>query len=178
MKEPVEIKPPPPGVEIRYTELGDSKYLKEWLLDPEVGRWFPMADEIEIEDAVSRWISFYRYKCSLTAIKDGIPCGIITLYLQPYRKLAHQCQFGIIVDNKHRNQGVGSLLLRSGIHLAKETFRIELLHLEVYAENPAKRLYERFGFSDFGFQGEWLKEDEGHYRGRTFMQKSLLQSDL
>ncbi|MFQ5729068.1 MAG: GNAT family N-acetyltransferase [Waddliaceae bacterium] len=162
-----------PSLEFRYTELSDGKHLKEWLLDPTVKRWFPMADEVEIDDAVNRWIGFSRYKCSLTAVKDGVPCGLATLYLQPYKKLAHQCEFGIIVGGEFRNQGIGSELLNHLMHLAKERFTIELLHLQVYAENPARRLYERFGFTEFGNQAQWIKEDDGTYTGRIFMEKSL-----
>lgn len=163
----------PEGVQIRYTELSDAKYLRDWLHEPEVFRWFPMADDVEIDDAVSRWISFCRYKCSLTAVKDGIPCGIATLYLQPYKRLAHQCEFGIIVGGSNRNQGVGTLLINALSHLAKETFKIELLHLQVYADNPAKRLYERLGFKDFGHQNQWIKEEDGSFVARTFMEKNL-----
>src|SRR5437016_398270 len=111
-------------IDVRYTDLSDGKYLKEWLLDPSVARWFPMCDNVEIDDAVHRWIGFSRYKCSLTAVKDGVPCGIATLYLQPYRKLAHQCEFGIIVGGVHRGKGIGTLLIRNLMHLAKENFRI------------------------------------------------------
>jgi putative acetyltransferase len=162
-----------PGLDFRYTEISDGKYLKEWLLDPSVRRWFPMADEIEIDDAVNRWVGFSRYKCSLTAVMDGNPCGVCTLYLQPYKKLAHQCEFGIIIGQGYRDKGVGSQLLNNLIHLAKVQFHIELLHLQVYAENPAKRLYERFGFVEFGRQNEWIKEDDGSYTGRIFMEKFL-----
>ncbi|CUI16153.1 Acetyltransferase, GNAT family [Candidatus Protochlamydia naegleriophila] len=162
----------PSGVEVRYTEPGDAKYLKEWLLEPSIQRWFPMDDEVEIDDAVMRWIAFYRYKCSLTILKDGVPCGIATLYLQPYRKLAHQCEFGIIVGQGFRNQGVGTYLMNSIIHLAKEKFKIELLHLQVYAENPAMNLYKRFGFKEFGRQNSWIKEQD-RYVGRVFMERFL-----
>jgi putative acetyltransferase len=93
-----------PGVEIRYTELSDAKELREWLLDPNVNRWFPMVDQAEAEDATGRWIGFSRWRCSLTATRDGKPIGIATLYLQPYRKLAHQCEFGIIVSDKERGK--------------------------------------------------------------------------
>lgn len=161
------------GLEIRYTEAGDAKYLKEWLMDPSIGRWFPMADEVEVDDAVVRWIGFHRYKCSLTAVLNGVPCGLITLYLQPYRKLAHQCEFGIIVGSQYRNMGVGTQLIKNAAHLAKEVFRIELLHLQVYADNPAKNLYERCGFVEFGHQAQWIKESSGEYVGRTFMEKLL-----
>lgn len=162
----------PTGVTIRYTEPDDGKYLKEWLSEPGILRWFPMVDEVEINDAVMRWIAFYRYKCSLTVLKDGVPCGIATLYLQPYRKLAHQCEFGIILGEGYRNMGIGSYLLSSLMHLAKEKFKIELIHLQVYAENPAMRLYKRFGFTEFGRQNSWIKE-ENRYVGRVFMERFI-----
>lgn len=168
------------NVELRYTDLNDAKYLRQWLLHPDVGRWFPMCDEIEVDDAVNRWIGFSRYKCSLTAVKDGIPCGLTTLYLQPYRKLAHQCEFGIIVAPESRGQGIGTLLIKNVMHLAKENFRIELLHLQVYAENPAMRLYQRMGFREYGRQNHWIKEvikEKGEeikiYVGRVFMERFL-----
>lgn len=167
-----QSKPIPPGVEIRYTEPEDAKYLKAWLTDPSVKNWFPMVDEVEIDDAVIRWIAFHRYKCSLTITKDGIPCGIATLYLQPYRKLAHQCEFGIIVGTEYRNKGIGSYLMSGIMHLAKEKFKIELLHLQVYAENPAMNLYKRFGFKEFGRQEGWIK-DQDRYVGRVFMERYL-----
>lgn len=168
-----EQKSAPEGVELRYSDLSDGKYLKQWLLDPTISRWFPMYDEVEIDDAVARWIGFSRYKCSLTAVKDGIPCGISTLYLQPYRKLAHQCEFGIIVAPEMRGIGVGTLLISNLIHLAKENFNIELLHLQVYAENPAIHLYRRMGFREFGRQTHWIKEKEDLYVGRVFMERFL-----
>lgn len=160
-------------IEIRYSDLSDGRFLKEWLLDPTVARWFPMDDPVEIDDAVQRWIGFSRYKCSLTAVKDGVPCGLSTLYLQPYRKLAHQSEFGIIVAPGMRGQGIGTELLKNLIHLAKDQFRIELLHLQVYSENPAIHLYSRFGFKEFGNQPRWIKERDGTYTGRTFMEKLL-----
>lgn len=159
-------------IQIRYTEPDDGKYLREWLMEPGVSRWFPMHDQVEIDDAVARWISFSRYKCSLTAVIDGLPVGLTTLYLQPYKKLAHQCEFGIIVGGNNRAQGVGSQLLSALMQLAKENFRIELLHLTVYAENPAMRLYRRFGFREFGRQSHWIKDD-GVYVARVFMERFL-----
>lgn len=160
-------------LEIRYSDLADGRYLKEWLLEPSIGRWFPVHDMAEIDDAVQRWIGFSRYKCSLTALKDGIPCGIATLYLQPYRKLAHQCEFGIIVGKEYRGKGIGTELLKNLMHLAKDKFRIELLHLQVYSENPAVHLYTRMGFKEFGKQTHWIKEIDGTYTGRLFMERFL-----
>lgn len=162
----------PEGVQVRYTEAEDAKYLKEWLMDLETRAMFPMLDEIEIDDAVMRWIAFYRYKCSLTVTKDGIPCGMGTLYLQPYKQLAHQCEFGIIVGPGYRSSGIGSYLLSSLLHLAKQKFNIELIHLQVYDQNPAINFYTRFGFKEFGRQNSWIKGEKS-YGGRVFMERFL-----
>lgn len=172
-EQETNIQTPPAGLDMRYTEVGDAPFLRDWLLDPSNAKWFPMDDPIEIDDAVSRWIGFYRYRCSLTATMDGVPCGMATLYLQPYRKLAHQCEFGIIVAPNHRNKGIGSDLIKNITHLAKDQFKIELLHLQVYADNPAVHLYERFGFKEFGNQTHWIKERDGTYVGRLFMEKFI-----
>lgn len=162
-----------PDLQIRYTEANDAKYLRNWFADPLVSHYFPMFDAAEMDDAVNRWIGFYRYKCSLTAVVNGAPVGIATLYLQPYRKLAHQCEFGIVVAPEWRGKGVGSQLLRHMMHLAKEKFHIELLHLQVYETNPAVRLYRRFGFTEFGLQKGWIKEQDGTYTSRLMMEVYL-----
>jgi putative acetyltransferase len=58
------------------------------------------------------------------------------------------------------------------IHAAKNQFKIEILHLEVYAGNPAIRLYERMGFKEFGRQPKFIKMD-GEYIDKVMMQKEL-----
>lgn len=163
----------PEGLDIRLTEENDGKYLKEWLSHPSVGRWFPMCSEAEVEDAVGRWIIFHKYKGSLTATMYGVPCGIATLYLQPYKKLAHQCEFGIIVNHEFRKQKVGSHLLAALMRHAKEQFHIEVLHLQVCAENPAIKLYRRMGFREFGRQTHFIKEEDKTFAGRVLMEVLL-----
>ncbi|MDR3624342.1 MAG: N-acetyltransferase [Chlamydiales bacterium] len=157
---------------IRYTENEDAPFLKNWLEEPGVLRWFPMQDPLELEDAIKHWIGFSRYKCSLTAVDKGVPCGLSTLYLMPYRKVAHQCLFSIIVEKEHRRKGVGTLLLNNIIHLAKEQFRLDYLYLEVYEGNPAITLYDKFGFKEVGRQPHFIKED-GEYLGKIIMEKAI-----
>ena len=160
------------GLSVRYTTPQDAEHLKAWLSDPEVSTWFPMCNDAEIDDAVRRWISFSRVRSSLTAELNGVPCGLVTLYVQAYKKLQHQAEFGVIVSSGMRGKGIGSFLMRSMMRLAKEQFRLELIHLQVYAENPAIRLYKRFGFREFGRQTHWIKESD-RYVGRIFMERFL-----
>jgi putative acetyltransferase len=131
-----------------------------------------MVDPPEVEDAIRHWIGFSRYKCCLTAVANGVPCGLATLYLMPYRKVSHQCLFSIIVSKDQRGKGVGTLLLNNLIHLAKEQFRLEVLYLEVYDGNPAISLYRKFGFKEVGYQQYFIKED-GKYLGKTIMERLL-----
>lgn len=160
-------------IEIRPTILEDAPLLTEWLSDPDILRWFPMNNQREIQDAVHIWMGFVKYGSSLTALYEGKPRGMALLYLQPYKKFAHQCLFSIIVDAPFRGKGIGKRLLEGLEKIGKEKFQLELLHLEVYEGNPAKRLYERMGFQEYGVQKHFIREKPGSHRGKIFMQKSL-----
>jgi RimJ/RimL family protein N-acetyltransferase len=173
MDEQTEEKlPEVPGLELRYTILEDSSFLKEWLMEPGILRGFPMQDPPEVDDSVKHWIGFSKYKSSLTATIEGKPVGIATLCLMPYRKLAHQCLLSIIVSKEARGKGVGTILLNNLMHLAKEYFGIEVLYLEVYEGNPALSLYHRFGFQEVGYQKHFMKED-GEYISKIVMERVL-----
>lgn len=115
--------------------------------------------------------SYCKYRSSLTAVLDGEVVGIAYLNLHPYRKIAHQALFTIIVDEKVRGKGIGRALLEGLEKLARDGFSLESLHLEVYEGNPAIRLYRRMGYHEFGFQGHWIKEGPGDYRGKIYMEK-------
>ncbi len=160
------------GVELRYTVPDDINYLRDWLLEPGILKAFPMIDAPEVEDSVRHWISFSKYRASLTALKEGKPAGIATLCLMPYKKLAHHCLISIIVGKGYRGQGVGTVLMNNLLHLAKNYFRLEVIYLEVYEGNPAISLYKRFGFKEIGFQKHFMKEN-GEYIGKVIMERIL-----
>jgi putative acetyltransferase len=72
---------------------------------------------------------------------------------------AHAATLGISIHDDHRSKGIGTALLRELLDAADNWFAIRRLELTVYADNePAIRLYERFGFEregvarDFAFR--------------------------
>jgi len=161
-----------PEISIRPVEDDDAILLKKWLNDPKILCWFPMINEVEIDDAVRIWISYSKAGAGLMALYHGRPCGLFNLYIQPFKKIAHNCLFSIIVDGEMRGRGIGTVLIEQGQILAKEKFAIDLLLLEVYEGNPARRLYERMGFSNYGEQKHFVKQ-EGKYLSKIFMQKRI-----
>lgn len=159
-------------MDIRYTHLNDASYLRDWLLQKEVQRWFPVSQDKEIDDAVQCWVGFSRYNSSLTATIDNVPCAIGTLFLMPYKKVAHHCLFKLVVDPAHQRKGIGKSLLKNLMHLAKNYFRLELMHIEVFEGNPFIHLLEEFHFQEFARQEKFVK-DSDRYLTRILYQAYL-----
>jgi RimJ/RimL family protein N-acetyltransferase len=162
------------GLDIRYSYLSDAPMLKQWLCTPDVQRWFPCAEEREIEDAVQCWIGFSRYSSSLTATLDkgSTIAGLGTLFLMPYRKVAHHCLFKMVVAPEHQNKGIGTSLLKNLKHLAKTYFNLQIMHIEVFQDNPFITLLEKSDFHAFARQEKFVK-DKGNYYARILYQTHL-----
>jgi RimJ/RimL family protein N-acetyltransferase len=152
--------------DIRYTRQMDAVYLKSWLENAQALKYFPMEDAAEIEFSLSYWMSLTKYQCSLTATIQHIPCGVATLFLLPYKKIAHHCSFKICVDPNHWNKGIGTNLVKNVLHLAKNYFHLEAVHIEVFGNNPLIFLLEKMGFHEFARQENYVKID-GLYQRRT-----------
>ncbi len=145
------------SVDIRYTFVTDASYLRQWLYQPDVLKWFPVSTEKEIDDAIQCWIGFCRYSCSLTATIDHVPCAIGTLFLMPYRKVAHQALFKVVVDPKWQRKGIGEALIRNLKHLAKNYFHLDMIAIEVFEGNPILSLLKKQGFQEIFRQENFAK---------------------
>lgn len=159
-------------LDIRYTFVTDISYLREWVSDPDSLKWFPMSTEKEIEDAIQCWIGFCRWSCSLTATINHTPCGIGTLFLMPYRKVAHQALFKVVVDPKWRKKGIGETLIRNVKHLAKNYFRLDLIGTDVFEGNPILSLLKKQGFEEIFRQERYVKSESGSL-ARIYMEVVL-----
>ena len=150
----------------------DGPFLLQWMSDPQISRWFPMAGIKEVEDSVRIWMEYATKEQGITAVWNGTPCGMAVIYVQPFQRLKHTCLLSILVDEQYRNLGVGTALMEELEKLARDIHHIEILHLEVYEGNPAQHLYERRGFTSYGIHPHFAKEETG-YRAKIFMQKYL-----
>jgi putative acetyltransferase len=161
-----------PEHDIRYTYITDISYLRSWINTPGMLHWFPMLTEKEVEDALQCWIGFSRWSASLTLTVNHVPCGIGTLFLMPYKKVAHHCLFKMIIDPKWQRKGLGTSLLKNLKHLAKDYFRLEMIYIEVFEGNPILQLLKKQDFYECAQQDKFVRED-GQYFKRILMETKL-----
>lgn len=161
-----------PGFDIRYTYITDSIYLKEWLQAPGILENFAMSPGKEMEEGAQCWMSFCRWHCSLTATVHHTPCAIGTIFLMPYKKVAHQGLFKMVVSPQWQRKGIGSSLLKNLKHLGKNYFNLDIMNIEVFEGNPIIYLLEQQGFHEIFRQEKYVKSN-GLYRARIFMEAVL-----
>ncbi|KPK33548.1 MAG: hypothetical protein AMS24_00715 [Chlamydiae bacterium SM23_39] len=159
-------------LDIRYSFLSDGQYLRKWLKNEEDMRWYPVTDIKEMEDMAANWIGFSKFRASLTSVLKNEVCGIGTLFLMPYKKVAHQCMFYMIVGQEFRRRGIGSSLLKNIINLAKNYFHLESIYAEIFEKAPIIRLIEKLEFVPIVYQDKYVKQN-GEYVGRVLYQKFL-----
>lgn len=159
-------------ITVRFTEEKDKTLLESCFREENVLHWYPMDPGPEVEDCVRIWMELALKKEGITAEYEGVSCGMAVLYVSPFKKYAHQCLFAIIVAEKYRQKGVGARLIEEIKKIAKQNYHIEILHLEVYEENPAISLYKKMGFEEYGVEKRFIKEKEGYFN------KVLMRQDL
>ena len=147
---------PVPGFDIRYSVLEDLPFLERCFQESSACDDFPFG-EAEKQDALKNWIGFAKYKASLTGTIGDLTVVVGTLFLMPYRKVAHHCSFYLIVDPAHRRKGIGTSMVRNLLHLAKTRFRLESVHVEIYEPSLLLPILVKLGFRSFVRQENFAK---------------------
>lgn len=100
---------------------------------------------------------------------DGVLCGMLNARGSERKALRHAVEFGMSVGQAYRRQGVGRALLAALLEWAHRTPPVTRIELRVYVENePARRLYESFGFQVEGRRRHAIFQD-GRYRDDVIM---------
>lgn len=157
--------------DIRYSEMEDLVFLKEWFMDPVASEGFPFGFE-EREEALANWIGFSKYRASLTATLEERPVAIGTLFLMPYRKVAHHASMYLIVAPAERGLGIGTSLVRNLLHLAKSRFSLEALHAELFEPSALQSILEKLSFVPFARQENYVHL-HGVQRARVIYGRSI-----
>lgn len=149
--------------DIRYSDLSDAELLLSGLACPKNRFHYPITEEDEVESFVKNWIGFSKFKASLTATVEEKAVGVGTLYLMPYRKIAHHALFYVFVEDLFRRRGIGSSLVKNLLHLAKTRFGLRSLHCEVFEGSSLLSILEKQQFLEFACQERYIKIDRRYY---------------
>ncbi len=144
------------------TYLADSEYT---LTGPE--EFNPSAEQERI------WIrSFLENDNSLllTARQGGRIIGNIDITGRKNKIAMHTAIIGMGLLKEWRNAGLGTALLNKGIEWARQNPLLEILWLQVFAQNTsAIRIYEKAGFEVNGIQKRFFKSKENIYFDNVIM---------
>lgn len=110
----------------------------------------------------------------LTARVDGKLVGGASIHPQT-DKHRHIASYGIFIGKNYRNLGLGTLLTKEFVEIAKKQ-GLEILQLSVYANNErAFKVYNKCGFKEAGRLTDGIKFPDGTYTDEIIMELSLKQ---
>ena len=159
---------PPDEFDIRFTEPNDILFLTRCFSQPGTCDDFPFGDD-EKDDTLKNWIGFSKFKASLTGMMGTQACAIATLFLMPYRKVAHHASFFIFVDPAYRHKGIGTPMVRNILNLPKPRFRLESVYAEVYEPSLLLPILEKQAFAQIFRQDDYVRIN-GQSRARILME--------
>jgi RimJ/RimL family protein N-acetyltransferase len=147
------VRPASPGDATALVELGRavSSEPERWLITD--GDWRAVGDERRYLRAIRRSTDAAVF----VAVTDEGIVGRLSLARDTHPASRHVADLGLMVAAGYRRRGIGRALLERAVEWAGAV-GVEKLELHVFPYNePAIRLYERFGFEHEGLR-------RGHYR--------------
>lgn len=104
------------------------------------------------------------------AFEEGKLIGNMTLIRQTIPKMKHKASVvAVYVSSEHRRKGVADELMMKLLAYAEQWEGIEQLDLMVASQNsPAKNLYLRFGFEQYGTEIRAMKA------GKRYIDENLM----
>jgi RimJ/RimL family protein N-acetyltransferase len=149
------VRPAEPGDAEALTRLAEavSAEPEAWLISAG-GEWRSVGEERRYLKAVRRYPHAAVYVAERS---DGTIVGRLSLARDTHPASGHVADLGLMVSIDARRQGVGRALLGAAVDWARAS-GVSKIELHVFPWNePAIKLYERFGFEREGFR-------KGHYR--------------
>jgi putative acetyltransferase len=97
----------------------------------------------------------------LVAVTGDRVVGMFSVHTFPNKpRRRHSGTIAMVVHDEWQGKGIGTALMRAGVDLADNWLNLTRLELEVYTDNePAVRLYERFGFEREGTLRQYAFRD-------------------
>lgn len=137
---------------------------------------YPEECSFDIADMEQKLLQIQNSPCDfmITAFLENEVVGNLSVArLQSFMKYCHRASIGISIQNQYCNMGLGRTMIDYAVKQAKAN-GFEQLELGVFEDNDeAIRLYEKFGFRQYGIQPRAFKLKNGTYRDELIMVKLL-----
>lgn len=135
-------------ISIRRAEPADCEALQRIYASPKVIWGTLQLPFPSVESWCKRLAEPAEGSFSLVACVDEEVVGQLQLGTFPNSpRRRHVGRIGMAVRDDYQGQGVGTALVQAAVDLADNWLNLRRLELEVYTDNdPAVRLYQRFGF--------------------------------
>ena len=125
----------------------------------------PEEFQVSVQDEVNfiRRFEASERECMIGAFVDGKLVGNASIRLAGgAKRIRHRATLGICVLRDYWGRGVGSMLMDAAVQTAQSAGYAQI-ELQVAADNArAIRLYERFGFEQYGRCPRALKRESGY----------------
>ncbi len=167
-------------VTIRQCQIQDAekliKTVKKYLGNSDCIPLEPDEFNPTVEQEILLIESFLENKNSLFLIAtfNEQIIGNIDLTGSQRKALKHTAVIGMGMLKEWRNTGLGTALLNCSINWAKQNPLLEILWLQVYANNKAGiSLYKKAGFLENGLQHNFFKNQQNNYFDNLTMSLAL-----
>lgn len=135
-------------------------------------RSLPEEDRLVLRDDVSKteWSERFLTRValgdvlSLVAEEDGRMVAEASLYRQRHGWMAHVGEVRVSVDRAHRGRGLGFVLARELVRLARDLGLEKLVAQMVETQVAARRVFERLGFAPEAVLRGHVKDSHGQPR--------------
>jgi len=135
-------------------------------------RSLPEEDRLVLRDDVSKteWSERFLTRValgdvlSLVAEEDGRMVAEASLYRQRHGWMAHVGEVRVSVDRAHRGRGLGFVLARELVRLARDLGLEKLVAQMVETQVAARRVFERLGFASEAVLRGHVKDSHGQPR--------------
>ncbi|MBR9921156.1 MAG: GNAT family N-acetyltransferase [Bacteroidetes bacterium] len=161
-KEPAYmIRPPKPEEAQKLLNLKKAYLVNVDTIPMDISEY---KNDLDAEKKLIRQYNSSSNSILLIAEKAGKFVGNIDLTGSPRKRMAHTGMIGMGILEDFRGEGIGRMLMQATLDWAKNDSPLELIWLEVYANNEAGlRLYKSFGFRESGTIKGFFKHGNTYY---------------